>query len=97
MRIPRAPFERVAELTKSFHKSSWTNEELLEAIEVHQCLVTYFQNRGEPLVAQALRSELSAFESYADARGWKYDENKTWHIKLGSDSRGDTSCHEGTT
>jgi hypothetical protein len=44
-------FRNVANNANNGNKVTWTNEELLEAIKVHQCLVTYFSTRGECLIA----------------------------------------------
>lgn len=64
-------------------KIAWTDEELLKAIEVHQCLVAYFSERREYMICFALRSELNTLESYAFARKWERSEDgkSTWRIR----------------
>lgn len=64
-------------------KIAWTDEELLQAIEVHQCLEAYFRKRGEAMICFAIRSELNTLESYAFARKWECsdDGKRTWQIR----------------
>lgn len=67
------------EVAKELGKAAWTDEELLRAIKVHQCLLAYFRERGEGMIVSAIRTELNAFESAAFARGWKCNECN-WQI-----------------
>ena len=59
---------------------AWTDEELLETIQVLQCLVAYFSTRKEPLIAYALRLELMSMEGFATARNWLCNGD-TWQIR----------------
>ena len=49
-------------------KMALSNEELLEAIQVHQCLEAYFHTRGEPLITWVMRMNLETLEGIARAR-----------------------------
>jgi len=64
-------------------KIAWTDEELLQALKVHYCLLAYFCERGEGMISFALQMELSALEGYANARKWKCsnDGTNTWQIR----------------
>lgn len=59
----RSNFINVATNSNDGSKIAWTDEELLEAIEVLQCLVAYFSTRKEYLIAHALRLELMSREA----------------------------------
>lgn len=61
-------------------KIAWTDEELLEAIQVHQCLVAYFRARSEPIITFALRMDLESLENFARARKWECSKD-TWEIR----------------
>lgn len=62
-------------------KTVWTDNELLQQIEVLQCLVAYFNARKERLVGFALMMELHSLESMALARGWEFQADDTWKVK----------------
>ena len=59
-------------------KPKYTDEELLEVVDVHNCMIAYFVGRKEYLIAAALRSDLHQFESYLHFRGWRLDKNEKW-------------------
>jgi hypothetical protein len=61
-------------------KIAWTDEELLQAINVHQCLLAYFRERGEGMISFALQMELNTLESYAFHRKWNQNGD-TWQIR----------------
>jgi hypothetical protein len=79
--MDRSNFINVATNSNDSSKLAWTDEELLEAIQVLQCLVAYFSTRKEFLIAHALRLELMSMEGYANARKWRITENDTWQIR----------------
>jgi len=68
-------------VVKNLGKTAWTDEELLQAIKVHQCLLAYFRERGEGMISFIIRMELNTFESYAKSRGWKCSDDTTWQIR----------------
>ena len=73
-------FKNVATNCEIGSKLAWTDEELLEAIQVHQCLVAYFSIRKESMIAYALRSALTTFEGFANARKWE-EKDGIWRIR----------------
>jgi hypothetical protein len=78
--VNRSNFINVATNSNDGSKIAWTDEELLEAIEVLQCLVAYFSTRKECLIAHALRLELMSMEGFANARKWVCNGD-TWQIR----------------
>lgn len=76
----RDNFINVATNSNDGNKLAWTDEELLEAIQVLQCLVAYFSTRKECLIAHALRLELMSMEGFANARKW-LSNNDIWQIR----------------
>lgn len=71
-------FRIVAEVLGN--KCIWSDEELLQSLNVHYCLLAYFRGRKEPIIAFAIQMELNTLESYANARKWK-DNYGTWQIR----------------
>lgn len=76
----RHNFINVATNSNDDTKIAWTDEELLEGIQVLQCLVAYFSTRKECLIAHALRLELISMEGFANARKWVCNHD-TWQIR----------------
>ena len=66
---------------KNIKNLSFTDEELLECLYVHQCLLSYFINRKESIIASGLAVETNILECFAKARLWKYDwEKHEWEV-----------------
>src|SRR5258708_6550644 len=59
---------------------SYSDEELRNQIEVHQCLVVYFRTRKEPLIASSFSLQLMSLEGYATNRGWTC-KDEVWKPK----------------
>lgn len=60
---------------------AYSDEELLNQIQVLQCLCVYFLARKERLIHFALQLELNTLEGFASARKWHCDGEYNWRIR----------------
>jgi hypothetical protein len=57
-----------SDVAEAHNGTSWTDQQLEDAIEVYNCMLVYFLTRGERLIANTLRRELYSYEDMLQRR-----------------------------